>query len=65
MTNPITTTSTATPKSFELDRRITPDPKWPGMYRVKMPGGRLTDMMNLTRAKGELAELVASRRRSS
>jgi hypothetical protein len=28
-----------------------PDSTWPGMWRVRMPDGRLTDMVNLTRAK--------------
>jgi len=30
---------------------IMPDRKWPGMYRVREPSGRLTDMVNLARAK--------------
>jgi hypothetical protein len=30
---------------------VEPDPEWPLMYRVRLPGGRLTDMLNLTRAK--------------
>jgi len=30
---------------------VVPDQQWPGMYRVRMPGGRVTDMVNLTRAR--------------
>jgi hypothetical protein len=30
---------------------IVPDKTWPGMWRVRMPDGHLTDMVNLTRAK--------------
>jgi hypothetical protein len=37
-----------------LDRRIVPDAKWPGMYRIRRPDGSLTDMVNLTRAKEAL-----------
>jgi hypothetical protein len=38
----------------KLDPRIVPDAKWPGMYRVRLPGGSLTDMVNLTRARDAL-----------
>src|SRR5262249_21146197 len=41
-------------KPLKLDPRIVPDPKWPGMYRVRRPDGSLTDMVNLTRAKDAL-----------
>jgi hypothetical protein len=30
---------------------IEPDGTWPGMWRVRLPDGSLTDMVNLTRAK--------------
>jgi hypothetical protein len=30
---------------------VVPDAKWPGMYRLVLPDGSLTDMVNLTRAK--------------
>jgi hypothetical protein len=30
---------------------IVPDEKYPGMWRVRYPDGRLTDMVNRTRAK--------------
>jgi hypothetical protein len=41
-------------KPLKLDPRIVPDPKWPGMYRIKRPDGSLSDMTNLTRAKDAL-----------
>jgi hypothetical protein len=30
---------------------IIPDQKWPGMWRVQLPNGHITDMVSLTRAK--------------
>jgi hypothetical protein len=39
------------PPSQKLDPRIVPDAKWPGMYRIRLPDGSLSDMLNLTRAK--------------
>lgn len=36
---------------------IEPNPKWPGMWRVRTPGV-LTDMVNLTRAR-DAARLLA------
>jgi hypothetical protein len=30
---------------------VEPDPEWSPMYRVRLPDGHLTDMLNLTRAK--------------
>jgi hypothetical protein len=47
-------------KSPNLDPRIVPDPKWPGMYRIRRPDGSLTDLVNLTRAKDALAEVTTS-----
>ena len=45
------------PKSAsKLGSRIVPDPKWPGMCRVRLPDGTLSDMVSLTRAKDALAE---------
>jgi hypothetical protein len=36
----------------QIDRvRIERDTDWPGMYRIRFPDGRLSDMVNLTRAK--------------
>jgi hypothetical protein len=43
----------------KLDPRIVPDPKWPGMYRIRRPDGSLTDLGNLTRAKDALAEVTS------
>ena len=44
-------------KPLNLDPRIVPDPKWPTMFRLRLPDGSLSDMMNLTRAKDALAVL--------
>jgi hypothetical protein len=37
---------------------IVPDNTWPGTWRVRMPDGRLTDMVNLTRAKDAALSLA-------
>jgi hypothetical protein len=37
---------------------IEPDSEWPGMWRVRLPDGHLSDMANRTRAK-DAAQLVA------
>jgi hypothetical protein len=37
---------------------IEPDSEWPGMWRVRLPHGYLSDMTNRTRAK-DAAQLVA------
>jgi hypothetical protein len=34
---------------------IEPDKIWPGMWRVRLPDGHLTDMLNLSRAKDAAA----------
>src|SRR5262249_49606096 len=34
----------------KLDPRIVLDAKWPIMYRIRLPDGGLSDMLNLTRA---------------
>jgi hypothetical protein len=41
-------------KPLKLDPRILPDPKWPGMYRIKRPDGSLSEMANLTRCRDAL-----------
>jgi hypothetical protein len=42
----------ATPKNKRtIPRGIVPDERWPGMYRLRLPDGSLTDMMNSTRAR--------------
>ena len=46
--------------------RLMPDPVYPGMYRVRWPDGRLSDMANLTRANDAIAcygETVERQRR--
>src|SRR5215471_13308403 len=35
------------PKAGSLDPRIVPDAKWPGIYRIRLPDGSLSDMANL------------------
>jgi hypothetical protein len=30
---------------------VVPDPEWPKMFRVRLPDGSLTDMVNLSRAR--------------
>jgi len=37
------------------------DAEWVGMYRVRLPGGHLTDMANLTRAKDAAISLVLAK----
>ena len=38
--------------------QVIPDPDWPKMLRVKLPGHALTDMVNLSRAKDAAVCLV-------
>jgi hypothetical protein len=60
-------------QGFELSREkgasktvegIVPDDHWPGMYRVRLPGGGLSDMVNLTRARDAATACEALRRTS-
>jgi hypothetical protein len=44
-------------KPPKLDPRIAPDAKWPSMFRLRLPDGSLSDMLNLPRAKDALAVL--------
>jgi len=37
---------------------VEPDSEWPGMWRVRLPDGDLSDMANRTRAK-DAAQLLA------
>jgi hypothetical protein len=37
---------------------IEPDLTWPGMWRVRLAGGYLTDMVSLSRAKDAAASLA-------
>ena len=48
-----------TPFLKSLDPRIVPDAKWPGMFRIGLPGC-LSDMANLTRIKDALRHGVRS-----
>jgi hypothetical protein len=41
---------------------VVPDSDWPGMYRVRLLDGNLTDMVNLTRAR-DAAQVFAARLR--
>jgi hypothetical protein len=41
--------------SNRLNARLIPDTTYPGMWRVQWPDGRLSDMVNLTRAKDAIA----------
>src|ERR1700730_5478479 len=43
---------------------IVPDARWPGMYRVRLPDGGLSDMMNLTRAKEARMRMLATAARA-
>jgi hypothetical protein len=36
---------------------IVPDQKWPGMYRIRLPDGGLSDMINLTRVKDAIRRM--------
>jgi hypothetical protein len=45
-------------KDGRLLATVEPDAKWPGMYRVRLKDGQLTDMANLSRAK-DAARFIA------
>jgi hypothetical protein len=50
--------------SGRLLATVKPDPEWPNLWRVHMPDGHVTDMVNLSRAKdaaGTLALAVLNR----
>jgi hypothetical protein len=57
----VTLTSPARRESKRLGRRIVPDEKWPGMYRIRRPDGSLSVMVNLTRAKDALLDYEATK----
>ena len=48
-------------KRGRLLATVIPDSKWPNMWRVFLPDGHLTDMVNLTRAKDAAIALVLPR----
>jgi hypothetical protein len=37
---------------------VEPDTKWAGMYRVRLPNGHVTDMVNISRAKDAAISLA-------
>jgi hypothetical protein len=39
---------------------VEPDAQWAGMYRVRLPSSRPTDMVNLTRARDAAVSLALS-----
>jgi hypothetical protein len=39
---------------------VEPDKDWPGMWRVRMADGHVTDMVNLTRAKDAALSLASA-----
>lgn len=47
----VTLTSPIPRHQEQLPDCIVPDGKWPGMYRIHLPDGSLSDMVNVTRAK--------------
>jgi hypothetical protein len=59
---PVLRASKPAPK---LDRRIVPDAKWAGMFRVRYPDGSLSDKVNLTRAKDALRANEPSERQAN
>jgi len=56
--HPISRASNPAPK---IPAGIVPDAKWPGMYRLKLPDGSESEMVNLTRAKDAFAEMRGRR----
>ena len=50
----VTLTGPVKRESKPLPDGIVPDTKWPGMYRLRLPDGSLSVMVNLTRAKDAL-----------
>ena len=49
----------------DLPAGIVPDDRWPGMYRIRLPGGGLSDMFNLTWAKEHLRTGRFAKRRAA
>ena len=45
-------------KSGRLLATVEPDAKWPKMYRVRLPDGHVTDMVNLSRARDAARHLA-------
>jgi hypothetical protein len=57
-TNSAQTAFSDNSRTLKLPKGIVPDAKYPGMYRLLLPGGGLSDMVNLTRAKDALRALT-------
>ena len=53
----------ARPGRYPRKPKVAPDPARPGMWRVRWPDGRLSDMTNLTRAKDAVACFVETEER--
>jgi hypothetical protein len=51
-------------RTLRLPKGIVPDAKYPGMYRLLLPGGGLSDVVNLTRAKDALRALAERNQRA-
>lgn len=47
--------------SVTRNPRIVVDERWSGMYRLRLPDGSLSDMVNLARARDALASLEDAR----
>ena len=45
-------------RSGRLLATVEPDQKWNGMWRVRLPGGHLSDMVNRTRARDAAISLA-------
>jgi hypothetical protein len=50
----VTLTCPTKRESKPLPDGIVPDARWPGMYRLRLPDGSLSAMVNLTRARDAL-----------
>ena len=50
-------------RPVDLPAGIVPDERWPGMYRVQLADGSLSDMFNLARAKDLAATFKSVKRR--
>jgi hypothetical protein len=61
----VTLTSPIKRESKPLPDGIVPDAKWPGMYRLCLPDGSLSVMVNLTRAKDALAQVPGGNARAA
>jgi hypothetical protein len=46
--------------SSKLLAEVIPDSTWPGMWRVQLPSGYLTDTVNLSRARDAAMALAVS-----